>query len=158
MLFKSSIWEPVNTDEEYRETLKRRKKFIPVLMLGGAASIAVSLILMQSGEEKGFLAGLYMGIGCGILGAGAVWFLRIRSLLKDEKKLRMKRLQEYDERNVQLNLKAHNTAGVILIFTGYVIMLVAGFFSMEVFWTVWALVMLYFALFITGRIIYGKVM
>ena len=94
MLFKSSIWEPVNTDEEYRETLKRRKKFIPVLMLGGAASIAVSLILMQSGEEKEFLAGLYMGIGCGILGAGAVWFLRIRSLLKDEKKLRMKRLQE----------------------------------------------------------------
>lgn len=87
-----------------------------------------------------------------------LWFLRIRSLLKDEKKLRMKRLQEYDERNVQLNLKAHNTAGVILIFTGYVIMLVAGFFSMEVFWTVWALVMLYFALFITGRIIYGKVM
>ena len=113
---------------------------------------------MQSGEEKEFLSGLYMGLGCGILGAGAGWFLRIRSLLKDEKKLRMKRLQEYDERNVQLNLKAHNTAGVLLIITGYVIMLVAGFFSMEVFWTVWALVMLYFALFITGRIIYGKVM
>lgn len=158
MLFKSSIWGPANTDEEYREILKRRIKLIPVLMLGGAASIAVSVILMQSGEEKDFLAGMYMGIGCGLLGASTIQFLWIRSILKDAKKLRMKRLQEYDERNVQLNLKAHNTAGVILIFTGYVIMLVAGFFSMEVFWTVWALVMLYFALFITGRIIYGKVM
>ena len=71
MLFKSSIWEPVNTDEEYRETLKRRKKFIPVLMLGGAASIAVSLILMQSGEEKEFLA------GCGQLGDAVLSRVRL---------------------------------------------------------------------------------
>lgn len=133
-------------------------KFIPALMLGGAASIVVSFILMKSGEEKDFLSGLYMGLGCGILAAGAVWFLKIRSILKDERKLRMKRLQEYDERNIQLNLKAHNTAGALLIITGYVIMLIAGFFSMEVFWTVWGLVMLYFALFITGRMIYNKMM
>ncbi len=158
MLFKSSIWGPANTDEEYREILKRRIKFIPVLILGGAASIAVSVILMQSGEEKGFLAGLYMGIGCGLLGASTIQFLRIRSILRDEKKLRMKRLQEYDERNVQLNLKAHNTAGTLLIVIGYVLMLVAGFFSMEVFWTVWVLVMLYFILFIAVRMIYDRVM
>ncbi|EOS36469.1 hypothetical protein AALC16_18100 [Lachnospiraceae bacterium 29-91] len=158
MLFKSSIWGPANTDEEYREILKRRIKLIPVLMLGGAASIAVSVILMQSGEEKDFLAGMYMGIGCGLLGASTIQFLWIRSILKDAKKLRMKRLQEYDERNVQLNLKAHNTAGALLIVIGYVLMLVAGFFSMEVFWTVWVLVMLYFILFIAVRMIYDRMM
>lgn len=158
MLFQSSIWGPANTDGEYRETLKRRRQFIPVLMLAGAASIAVSAVLTRSGEDKDFLAGLYMGIGCGIIGAAAAWFVKIRSILKDEKKLRMKRLQEYDERNVQLNLKAHNTAGVLLLMTGYVIMLVSGFFSMEIFWTAWGLVMLYFILFIAVRMIYDKMM
>lgn len=157
-MFQSSIWGPANTDEEYRETLKRRRRLVPAVMLGGGVSIAVSAILMQAGEEKDFLAGLYMGIGCGILAASTVLLLRIRSLLRDEKKLRMKRLQEYDERNIQLNLKAHNTAGVLLIMTGYVIMLVSGFFSMEVFWTAWALTMLYFVLFLVGRWIYDKKM
>ena len=156
MLFMSSIWGPANTDEEYRETLKTRRRFIPVLMLGGAASIAVSVILIRVREEKDFVAGLYMGLGCGILVASIILFLRIRSLLRDEKKLRMKRLQEFDERNIQITLKAHNTAGVLLIMTGYVIMLVSGFFSMEVFWTAWGLVMLYFVLFIVGRFIYDK--
>lgn len=158
MLFQIAMWGPVNTDEEYREVLKKRKRSIPALMLGGAASIVVSFILMQSGEEKDFLSGLYMGIGAGILAASVVRLLRIRSILRDEKKLRMKRLQEFDERNIQLNLKAHNTAGALLITIGYVILLVSGFFSMEVFWTVWALVMLYFALFIVGRVIYDKKM
>ena len=45
-----------------------------------------------------------------------------------------------------------------MIMAGYVTMLVSGFFSMEVFWTVWALVMLYFVLFVAGKVIYEKKM
>lgn len=157
MLFKS-MWEPAGSDEEYREKLKRRKHFIPVLVIAGAASIVVSLILLRSGEEKDFLAGLYMGIGCGVLAVSVVWFLKIRSTLQDEKKLRIRRLKESDERNIQVTLKAHYTAGVLMIMAGYVTMLVSGFFSMEVFWTVWALVMLYFVLFVAGKVIYEKKM
>lgn len=157
MLFKS-MWEPAGSDEEYREKLKKRKNFIPVLVIAGAASIAVSLVLLQSGEEKDFLSGLYMGIGSGILAVSVVWFLKIRSTLRDEKKLRIKRLKESDERNIQVTLKAHYTAGVLMIMAGYVTMLVSGFFSMEVFWTVWALVMLYFVLFVAGKVIYEKKM
>ena len=65
---------------------------------------------------------------------------------------------ESDERNIQVALKAHYTAGVLMIMAGYVTMLVSGFFSMEVFWTVWALVMLYFLLFAAGKVIYEKKM
>lgn len=157
MLFKS-MWEPTNSDEEFRKKLKMRKHFIPVMVIAGAASIVVSMVLLQSGEEKEFLAGLYMGIGCGVLAVSVVWFLKIRSILQDEKKLRMKRLKESDERNIQVTLKAHYTAGVLMIMAGYVTMLVSGFFSMEVFWTVWALVMLYYVLFMAGRLFYEKKM
>ncbi len=157
MWFKS-MWEPAKTDEEYRIVLKKRRKFIPVLILLGALSIVVSMFLLQMEDEKAFVSGLYMGLGCGILAVSVVWFVRLRNLLKDEKKLRMKRLKETDERNIQVTLKAHYTAGVLLILTGYVIMLVSGFFSMEVFWTVWGLIMLYFILFIAGRLVYEKKM
>ena len=157
MVFKS-MWEPAKTDEEYREKLKQRRNFIPVLAVLGAASIVVSMLLLCFGGEREFVAGLYMGLGCGILAVCIVWFLKLRKLLKDEKKLRVKRLAESDERNIQVALKAHYTAGVLLILTGYMVMLVSGFFSMEVFWTVWALIMLYFALFLTGRFFYEKKM
>ncbi len=157
MLFRS-MWESANSDEEYRKKLKMRKRFIPVIVIAGAASIVVSMVLLQSGEEKDFLAGVYMGIGCGLLAVSVIRFLKIRSILQDEKKLRMKRLKESDERNIQVTLKAHYTAGVLMIMAGYVTMLVSGFFSMEVFWTVWALVMLYFVLFAVGRLFYEKKM
>lgn len=157
MLFKS-MWEPAGSDEEYREKLIRRKRFIPVMVLAGAAAIVVSCVLLRSGEEQAFLAGLYMGVGVGVLVVSMVGFLKIRSVLRDEKKLHMKRLKESDERNIQVTLKAHYTAGVLMIMAGYVTMLVSGFFSMEVFWTVWVLVMLYFVLFAAGRLFYNKKM
>ena len=157
MWFKS-MWEPAKTDEEYREKLRKRKKFTPVLIILGAAAIVVSMYLLQCKEDRDFVAGLYMGIGCGVLAVSIVWFLKIRSLLKDEKKLRVKRLKESDERNIQVTLKAHYTAGLLLILTGYTVLLVSGFFSMEVFWTVWVTIMLYFALFLAGRFIYEKMM
>lgn len=157
MLFRS-MWEPAKTDEEYREKLKRRRDFIPVMVVSGAASIVVSVLLIRFREGKEFISGLYMGLGCGILAVSVVWFLRIRNTLQDEKKLRMKRLKESDERNIQLTLKAHYTAGLLLVMTGYVIMLVSAFFSMQVFWTVWGLIMLYFVLFTAGRFIYEKKM
>lgn len=158
MLFKS-MWEPANSDEEYREKLRIRKNFIPVMAAAGAIAVAASIGLLRFGEEKNyFMAGLYMGVGCGILVVSIAWFFIIRRTLRDEKKLRMKRLRESDERNIQVTLKAHYTAGVLVIIAGYVTMLISGFFSMEVFWTVWALIMLYFALFLVGRVFYEKKM
>lgn len=156
MWFKS-MWEPAKTDEEYKAVLKMRRKVLLVPAIAGAVSIAASIFLLKSGARE-FLAGLYMGLGCGILAAAAVCFLRIRSILKDEEKIRTHRLKETDERNIQVTLKAHNTAGVMLIMTGYAILLASGFFSMEVFWTVWALLMLYFAFFIIGRMVYERKM
>lgn len=157
MLFKS-MWEPAKTDEEYREKLKIRRNFVLVMVISGAAAIVVSVLLIRFREGKDFISGFYMGLGLGILAASVVLFLKIRNILQDEKKLRMKRLKEFDERNIQLTLKAHYTAGLLLIMVGYVLMLVSVFFSMEVFWTVWGLVMLYFALFAAGRFIYEKKM
>lgn len=157
MILKT-MWGIANTDEEYRAILKRREHFIPLLLFAGAAAIVVSFFLLRSGEEKAFLSGLYMGIGCGMLGAGAIWLLKIRSMLRDGKKLREKRLKEFDERNIQVINKAHNTAGVLLVMTGYAVLLAAGFFSMEVFWTVWAFIMVYFVFFLVSRVIYEKKM
>lgn len=157
MLFKS-MWGPANTDEEYREKLKYRRNFIPVMVIAGAMAIVVSQFLLQMGDEKAFLAGLYMGLGFGVLAVSIVWFFIISSTLRDEKKLRMKRLKESDERNIQVTLKAHYTAGVLILIAGYVTMLISGFFSMEVFWTVWTLVMLYFVLFLIGKVFYDKKM
>ncbi len=156
MWFKS-MWEPAKTDEEFADVLRKRRKFIPVLAMAGAAAIAASIFLIRS-EERAFLAGLYMGVGCGLLAVCVVWFLKIRSILKDEKKIRMHRLKETDERNIQVTMKAHYTAGALLIVTGYVVLLVSGFFSMEVFWTVWVLIMLYCALFAVGRLFYERKM
>lgn len=152
-----SIWEPAKTDEEFADVLRKRRNFIPVMAMAGAAAIAASTFLLRS-EERAFLAGLYMGLGCSLLAVCVVWFLKIRSILKDEKKIRMRRLKEADERNIQVTMKAHYTAGALLIAVGYAVLLVAGFFSMEVFWTVWTFVMLYFVLFVIGRVFYERKM
>ncbi len=155
MLFQS-MWGSANTDEEYREKLRKRRNFIPVMVIAGIAAIVVSQFLLHQGDEKDFVAGLYMGLGSGVLAVSVVWFFKLRGTLRDEKRLREKRLKEWDERNIQMTLKAHYTAGILMIMAGYVTMLVSGFFSMEIFWTVWVMVMLYFILFTIARAIYDK--
>lgn len=159
MLIKA-LWRGAKTDEEYREVLQKRKILIFVLMLAGAAAIGVSICLgiKASGEGQAFLCGLYMGMGCGILLGGVIGLTKIRRTLRDEKKLRQKRLEESDERNIMVNQKAYYMAGVLVMTIGYLVFLFAGFFSMEVFWTVWTLLILYFLLFFVFRRIYDKKM
>lgn len=159
MLVKA-LWKGAKTDEEYREVLKRRKNFIFVLMLAGAAAIGVSICLGLGlfGKEEDFLSGLYMGMGCGILAGSVMGLIKIGRTLRDEKKLRQKRLEESDERNIQVTQKAYYMAGICVMTIGYMVFLFAGFFSMEVFWTVWSLLMLYFLLFAVCKKIYNKKM
>lgn len=159
MLVKA-LWKGAKTDEEYREVLKKRKHFIYVLMLAGAAAVGVAICLGLGlfGKEEDFLSGLYTGMGCGLIAGGIMGLLKIQSVLRDEKKLRQKRLEESDERNIQVTEKSYYAAGIGVMAVGYFVFLFAGFFSMEVFWTVWSLLILYFVLFFICKKIYEKKM
>lgn len=159
MLVKA-LWKGAKTDEEYRDVLKKRRYVVFVMMAAGAAAIGVSICLGLGvfGKEEDFLSGLYMGMGCGILAGSIMSLIKIRKTLQDEKMLRQKRLEESDERNIQVTQKAYYMAGICVMTVGYLVFLFAGFFSMEVFWTVWLLLMLYFLLFFVCRKIYDKKM
>ena len=159
MLMKA-LWRGAKTDEEYRQVLKNRKWVIFALIAAGVASIGVSICLGLGlfGKEEDFLSGVYMGMGCGILAGGIVGLIKIGRLLRNEKSLRQKRLEEADERNIQVTQKAYYSAGICVMTVGYIVFLFAGFFSMEVFWTVWSLLILYCILYYVCRKIYDKKM
>lgn len=159
MLIKA-LGKGAKTDEEFKAVLKKRRFIIYMIMLAGIAAIGVSIYigLDSSVGEADFLSGVYMGMGCGIFVAGIISLIKIKRILQDEKKLRHKRLEESDERNIMVNQKAYYMAGLMVITIGYIVFLFAGFFSMEVFWTVWALLMLYCFLFLVCKRIYDKKM
>lgn len=133
------------TDEEYRGKLKNRIKINAALSLLGLITIVVGIFYMSRGEDmrSGFLCGLFVGTGLAIVFYGLKEVLKIRKLLKSEKRLREERLKVNDERNKMIGEKSLSWAGVVTMVLCYFGILISGFFDMVVFWTIWTIVMSY---------------
>ena len=159
MLIKSVLFQGANTDAEFREKLKaRRRLMIPVIVLGLAAVIAGIIAGLVFGEsQKGsFLGGMYTGAGAAITAAAIVVIVRINKTLKDEKRLRRERIEESDERKKEIATRSSSMAGFIMLYVCFAGILIAGFFSMAVYWTLWCVMVGYFLCFLLLNLYFEK--
>ena len=159
MLIKSVLFQGAKTDEEYREKLKiRRNLMIPVIVLGVAAVIAgiVAGIVFGESSQGSFLGGMYTGAGAALIAAGIVMIIRVNQVLKDEKKLHRGRIEESDERKKEITTRASSMAGFVMLYVCFAGLLVAGFFSMAVYWTLWCVIVGYFLCFLLLNLYFEK--
>lgn len=158
-MFIKAMLRGANTDEEYRRKLKSRQKLSWATLLMGIAAVIAGIIMlrvMPDSYRTGFLSGLYCGVGASVIVVDIISLIKVRKLLKDETLLHRERIKESDERKNEIARKAAATAMMVFVYILFGALIVSGFFSMEVFWTLWGSLIAYFLIFMVVKMYYTK--
>ena len=135
--------------EQYKEKLKITNWFLGFccVVLAVFAVLAVGgelgwfhILRPMAGDSHWQSAwfGFVTGACSGLLVLMLVGLIRNLGALKDEKKLKKLYVKEHDERTIQIVTLARNTAMQILLLTGMVAVVIAGYFSITVSITILA--------------------
>ncbi|MGO5052583.1 hypothetical protein ACTQ6A_08660 [Lachnospiraceae bacterium LCP25S3_G4] len=158
MLMKSLWKTTARTDDEYRNVLKGRMKIWYVMSAIGIITLIVGVLsaIEASGHQASFLSGVYSGLGFGLIAVAIVNMIATRKLLKNDEKIRQKRLACQDERVIMISQKALILASSVILIGVYLGILVMGFFSLQVFWTLWVIIMAYAVVYLIARAYYER--
>lgn len=129
--------------EHYKEKLKIQNLFLGICcgILAVFAFLAVgseldwfSFLHPATGDShwKSTWYGYVFGTTIGVFGVMLACIIRNCWALKDEKKLKKLYVQAHDERTIQIQTLARNTAMQILLCVGLVATVIAGYFSITV--------------------------
>jgi len=149
--------------EQYKEKLRITNLFLCIgcLVLALFAVLAIGselgwfhILKPIAGDSHWQSAwfGFVTGASCGVFALMLVGLIRNRRALKDEKKLKKLYVKEHDERTIQIQILARNTAMQLLLLIGLVATVIAGYFSITVSLTILACI---FAASITSLLLVG---
>lgn len=125
------VGSKASNNEEFRRQLKAKNKFMWLFIVLGIFSAAVAYYYEFFGEMNvdDYMLGVYCGIGVGLVGAGVALLIRNKRLLKDEAKLKEARLEQTDERNVEIGIHAQRIAAMVLLVAMYLVFLLGGLYD-----------------------------
>ncbi|HBL06883.1 MAG TPA: hypothetical protein DDZ33_08185 [Clostridium sp.] len=157
MLLKAII-SNATTDKDYKKVLKKRISLLYIVIILGVATLAISFIFSVGKYNylPDFLSGFYTGIGASLITIGLIFIIKIKKLLKDENKLKEKRLEEQDERNQLITQKSLYSAAIILNILAYIGLMISGIFNLAVFWTLWTVLIIFMVIFVILQVYYSK--
>lgn len=115
------------TNEEYRCELNKKKPLYLLISGIGLITLLVSICSrmdMIPLSEK--MQEILSGLGFGLMLAGGLLIVRIQYILGDEKRLKKDRLNNADERNVEISHRSFRSAAMILVLSLYVTSLVGS--------------------------------
>lgn len=135
--------------EQYKEKLKLTNFFLTIgcvilacfAILGIGSELGWFHILRPIAGDSHWQSGWFgfiTGASCGIFALMFVGLIRNCLALKDDKKLKKLYVKDHDERTIQIQTLARNTAMQILLFGGLVAAVIAGYFSITVSLTILA--------------------
>ncbi|MBS7006849.1 hypothetical protein [Anaerostipes sp.] len=115
-------------DEEYKKAVKKKQKYLILLFIVGAATLAVSLMAYSYWDVNinDHMLSAYSGLGTGLMAAALVLWIRFQLVLKNPTKLKELRLSNTDERNQEIGKKAYRFAATALIIALYGVWLIGG--------------------------------
>ncbi len=119
------------TNEEYRKELKSKNLWMALLILLGAAIAVAAYLADVNGtlEIPSYMLGVYCGMGTGIAVAGVILLVKNLILLGNEEKLKASRLENYDERNREINGKAVMAAIKVMLVALLIIAMIVGIYD-----------------------------
>jgi hypothetical protein len=132
-------------DEEYKIKIMKSMKKNIFLSVVGVVTIVIAILMATKTQETAgsFLSGVFVGTGAVVLVFCLKQVQKSKKILADEKLLHTERLKASDERNQMIMEKTMYWSGTLVMGACYAIMLLAGFFNMAVFWTLWSVILAY---------------
>lgn len=120
-------------NEEYRVVLKKRQVMFCLCTLAGIVVAGIALFLYYStrAELSDYRLGYLVGLGGGLALGSVAGLISIRRRLADEEKLKQARLQETDERELEVDSRALRATAKTLLAVLYVLLVAAGFLESD---------------------------
>lgn len=109
-------------------------------------------------DASDFIRGFQLGIFSAMVGATVVRILIYNAALQNETKLRKLHIEENDERNQLIALKAGGFASLVELIVSVLATLVAGFFSTTVFFTLLGVVLFIVFQRLITKLVYQRIL
>lgn len=118
------------TNEEYRKVIKNKNCYLAVLIIVGILIAAAAFI---AGEKEitalpEYMLGVYSGAGTGVALAGVILLVKNLILLKDENKLKESRIENADERLLEISNLAIRSAVKVMLLATFAVSMIGGIF------------------------------
>ena len=143
---------------DYEKTLKARRNLSVLgIVLGLVVLVIVNLWKPEADLAfADFLKGVYTGTGIGLMLFSALFWVKVRQLLKDPELQKKTRIQEQDERQTLIAMKTSSSALLILIGLEYFALLLSGMFNATVFFTLLAVLIAVLVVMIGCKLYYSR--
>ena len=143
---------------DYEKTLKARRNLSVLgIVLGLVVLVIVNLWKPEADLAfADFLKGVYTGTGIGLMLFSALFWVKVRKLLKDPELQKKTRIQEQDERQTLIAMKTSSSALLILIGLEYFALLLSGMFNATVFFTLLAVLIAVLVVMIGCKLYYSR--
>ena len=143
---------------DYEKTLKARRNLSVLgIVLGLVVLVIVNLWKPEADLAfADFLKGVYTGTGIGLMLFSALFWVKVRKLLKDPELQKKTRIQEQDERQTLIAMKTSSSALLILIGLEYFALLLSGMFNATVFFTLLTVLIAVLVVMIGCKLYYSR--
>ncbi len=118
------------TNEEYRKVIKNKNCYLAVLIIVGILIAAAAFIVSEKEITAlpEYMLGVYSGAGTGIALAGVILLVKNLILLKDENKLKERRIENADERLLEISNLAIRAAVRVMLLATLAVSMIGGIF------------------------------
>ncbi len=118
------------TNEEYRKVIKNKNCYLAVLIIVGILIAAAAFIVSEKEITAlpEYMLGVYSGAGTGIALAGVILLVKNLILLKDENKLKERRIENADERLLEISNLAIRAAVRVMLLAALAVSMIGGIF------------------------------
>ncbi len=118
------------TNEEYRKIIKNKNCYLAVLIIVGILIAAAAFIVSEKEITAlpEYMLGVYSGAGTGIALAGVILLVKNLILLKDENKLKERRIENADERLLEISNLAIRAAVRVMLLATLAVSMIGGIF------------------------------
>lgn len=158
---KSFVYDcTAKNNEEYKKELKKRMRTMVVLFILGALTLAtmVVLIILKPQMLESYEAGLFTGMGVGLMFGAVTGIIQLRNRMKNEENLKKARLAETDEREREISNRAMRMTAKVMMTALYLVMLFCLFIAREAALVMCGLILLFFVSYIICRKIVSRMM
>lgn len=109
-----------NNNEEYKKIIKARMNLMVLIFVIGSITIILSLLskTIWKISINTSMLDIYNGFGTGLVVVSIIMWVKNKSILGNEEKLKQSRLNNNDERILEINNKAWNCIINFIVFSG----------------------------------------
>lgn len=115
------------TNEEFKQELEKKKRLYFLISAAGVIMVFISVISsMYNIILSDTMQEVFSGMGFGLMIVGGLLTIKAQYIIRDEAWMKKERLNNSDERNIEISNRSFRSAAWILIFSLYLTGLVGS--------------------------------